>query len=457
MDQRSKEKEVQFSEDNAERELQIEKYLTESVSAEEAAALCSLLEDKSNNIRNLLTKVLSESEERAIPFLLVPYVSSTDISVRNLAGEILLRRGNDSIEALIDYLDKGDDNDKKFVIDILGLIGDSSASDSILRILNTNQNENVILACLEALGNIKDADSVALLTDYYNKNELYKPTVIDALGKIASLEVLDFLLERYEKEDELTKLAMLETFGEIGNERTFFFLLGELKKMDEIFVWTIVDSLNKLRNQLGMEMPFDEITKRAVIEALKLGTVQQQKSASELICQFVDAETTDAAIICYGTDFEIDQNLKQIFFSNPSLFFTRLSKMIGNNSTNLKSVLEAVREIYDSFGPESFSGMERIEIHNFLSKLGDYITHSDEEIRRNCIELIFQIDPETALLYLDNMLLDTNIWNKMLLIDKLETQINEKTIAALTQLSSDTEEMVKERAQAVIVQIKNVS
>ena len=117
--------------------------------------LCNLLANDDKWVRFSASVKLKSLQYANIPFILVNFIPSTDIGLRNLAGEILLAKGQESLTTLINFLPKGNDDDKKFIIDIIGLIGNSSASKNIIEVLNSSENDNVILACIETLGNIR--------------------------------------------------------------------------------------------------------------------------------------------------------------------------------------------------------------------------------------------------------------------------------------------------------------
>jgi HEAT repeat protein len=144
-----------YSDDPAKRSLAIESLMDELLDDEIIDILCAFVEDSDKGIRNSVDMTLSFNPSPNIPFHLVKYISSQIISTRNLAGEILLKIGDKAVDAMVAYIDKSCDDDKKFVIDILGLIGDAKAGTEILKVLDTNKNENVVLACIEALGNLK--------------------------------------------------------------------------------------------------------------------------------------------------------------------------------------------------------------------------------------------------------------------------------------------------------------
>jgi len=65
------------------------------------------------------------------------------------------------------------------------------------------------------------------------------------------------------------------------------------------------------------------------------------------------------------------------------------------------------------------------------------------------MEILFYVDPETALLFTDSMLEDENVWNRLRLVELIENLPNENVINVLEKLTKDEDEMVRDRAQFV--------
>jgi len=145
------------------------------LSDEVIKAVCTTITDPDKGVKNAAANFLTQCNDSRIPVQIATYISSKEIETRNLAGEILLRIGINAVQALVDYIAIGDDDDKKFAVDILGLIGSSESTPAILELMRTNENENVLLACIEALGNIKAAEALVPLIEllkranYFNR------------------------------------------------------------------------------------------------------------------------------------------------------------------------------------------------------------------------------------------------------------------------------------------------
>lgn len=443
-----------FKSDDAvqKREISV-KYLNEELPDELAEAMAGNLLDPDIGVRDAVSQTLIYNPNVKIPYLIVPYTTSVqEISTRNLAGEILLKRGISSLEAMINYIDQGDDDDKKFLIDLMGLIGDLSPSDKIRQVLRENQNENVILACIEALGNIKSDEAVEDIVNIYDKSELFKPTIIEALGNIGSSEAVNFILERYQQEDMLTQFSMIESLGLIGNEQAFFLLLSELQNMSGALTWAAILSLKMLKDKLGIDVPYDESMKNSLLNTLIEGELKHKRAAAELITAFYDKDIIQACLMNYGMDEEIDYRIKEKFFENPVFLYPRLTEYLKDMPNNLSKLIVLLMEIISNDGGESIQQLSILDLRNMCDMLTNCLENADEEVRRSAIELLFYLDMDTALLFLDKMAEDDNYWNKLRLIEILENIEDERAIEGLKLLSEDQEEMVRERASEVLNQ-----
>ena len=185
--------------------------------------------------------------------------------------------GTLSVEPLIDFNHQDDNDTLKFIIDILSLIGDQRASLFIMGILSTTENDNVILACLEALGNIRFDGAIEVMILFYDRNELYKPTVVEGLGKIGSKTALEFLVERFPNEDELTKYSILESMGSLGDINTFFFLLEQMSEISGPMVLPLIMSLSALKKKCYLDIPFDNRMKNLLLYTIAEGTLNIKK------------------------------------------------------------------------------------------------------------------------------------------------------------------------------------
>lgn len=413
--------------------------------------ICSFIPDENKGVRNAATMYILTKQPADAATFLVEFVSSDDITVRNLAGEILIKLGTASIDALIEYNTNKNDDDQKFIIDVLGLITDDRAANHILTILSASENENVILACIEALGNIRHEDSVDILLLLYERNELYKPTVVEALGKIGSKKALDFLMAKYNVEDELTKYSILESFGYLGDVDTYFFLLEQISSIHGPLVWPLITSIFLLKEKYCLDIPFDDRMKNLLMYTLHEGTAEHKKIALSLINVFNDKDILLASLNFLGEDYELDEIIRTKIYRNSDFIFEELPKVLSDSGENVRHILNIVLStLMFVSSQEGAINISLLQKKNVIHSVSEYLNHYDEEARRASMEILFILDPESALLFSDSMIKDENLWNRIRLVELLEGLNSIEAVKAIFQLSEDGEEMIRDRALEII-------
>lgn len=424
-----------------------EQFISEPLSEELLPVMVELLEDPDKGVRDASCMALTYNENEAIPSYVTPLIASPEISVRNIAGDILLKRGTSVIPALLDYLPKGNDDDQKFLIDIMGLIGEPAAVPAIIKTLKMTENDNVSLACLEALGNIKSPDGLPHLKDAFFANELFGPTIVEALGKIGNREAADFITENYAKSDDLTKFSMLESMGQLGDENTFYFLLGELKSSTIPYTWAIVRSLQTLRERCGLDIPYDEVNKQMILATLMEGEREYRLAASSLVVAFKDADVLKSCITIYGKDPEIDANIYPYLCENGVQTLRLIFENLGDAELQLRSALELLKSFLMEWDAQVLKSFKDMEIVNLCNALTEQLSHPDEEVRKLVMELLFIIKPDLALVFADKMSSDINMWNRIRFVELIEQYAASSMQEVLKPLLSDSESMVVERVQ----------
>ena len=91
--------------DPSERRNVAEELMTMEINEQVVRTLCKMLEDEDKGVIDAVSFTLAYNGNSRIPFELVPYVSSPNIIVRNLAGDVFLKIGTSAIPALVDYID----------------------------------------------------------------------------------------------------------------------------------------------------------------------------------------------------------------------------------------------------------------------------------------------------------------------------------------------------------------
>jgi HEAT repeat protein len=420
--------------------------LDETVDDTLVEKLCTLIRDDDKWVRFTVSVKLKSLPNKVIPYILVNFIPSQDISLRNLAGEILLAKRSESVSALVDFIPKGNDDDKKFATDVLGLIGDISAAESILNLLKSSENDNVILACIEAFGNMRYENAVQEIIDAYDKNEVFKPTAVEALGKIGSEKALKFIISRFENEDTLTQFSMIEALGLIGSEETYFFCLNQLNNTTGPLTCPLLNSIFQLKQKYNFDIPYDEKIKNSIQYTLAEGEANYKLAAAHIVSSLGDVDLLLETLVVLGIDPELDEEIKSNIFENAVVLLPKLTVLIKQSPPGLKNLLSIIEELLYNDKQKFLSYFSQLEMRNLIDAFASCLENSDEEIRKSAMELLFGIDDETALLFTDTMLGDSNIWNKLKLVELLDNITNEKSNEALRKLSEDPEVMIADRA-----------
>lgn len=427
----------------------VEDCYSKNLNDDEISLLAELLKYPDKGVRNSVSFFFINSNHNLIPYKVVEYVKSPDTSIRNLAGDILLKKGTDSIQALINFIDFGDADDKKFCIDILGLIGNPVVCEKVISELEKSTNDNLTLACIEALGNLHCPEIEKVVAPIYQKNELFKPTIIEALGKAGSNEVIQFLIDVFDEEDELIKYAIIEALGTIGNEETINFLLARIKSETYALVGPIVNSIYQLVNRYGVQCKSSAQIIEKVIAASDFIDQNHSMAVVSFLINHINDDIIYVFMKLFGKDFEVDMIIRGAFDNNLKAFVTLLPSYLMSANNNLfdlmtyfKEVLyvspNEVKEVIDQKGDNIFKAFVRL------------LSNKTDEIRALAAEIILILNPNVGILNADKLISDPNVWNRMGYLENFASAVQPFPEEFIRKFTMDNDEMVKNRAEFLL-------
>jgi HEAT repeat protein len=135
--------------------------------------------------------------------------------LRNAAVDMLVRMGGDAVPMLLEQANCFDHDVRKFIIDILGEIGDLRAIPVLLAAL-VDDDGNVRAAAAENLGKLRAAEAVPALLDAMQCPDiLLRFAILDALGRIGITIPLAKLLPF--RDEKLLRKALVECLGRVGD------------------------------------------------------------------------------------------------------------------------------------------------------------------------------------------------------------------------------------------------
>lgn len=181
--------------------------------------VCAALGDSSWRIRkeaiNLFLALPGAilSAERIVALL----YDEENAGLRNAAAEILIKLGPGVLPVLTRAADTRDPDVRKFILDIMGEIGDRQATPLLLRLLQNDVETNVRAAAAENLGKIGDARAVPVMVSALaDPDLLVQFSLLDALGRIGSAIPLAGLVGL--GENVLLRKPLFDALGRIGDE-----------------------------------------------------------------------------------------------------------------------------------------------------------------------------------------------------------------------------------------------
>jgi HEAT repeat protein len=159
--------------------------------------------------RNSSTEALVRIGESAIQPIVERLRREQDIDVRlslvNLIGDLRSRDGFNMLLALLEG--ETDINVASSTVSSLGKYRDASALPHLMRALRTRDDLWLKFHVVEALGEIGDRAALPAILPLYNEKSLRKP-VLEAVGKIADVGTVNFLLRIISDEEKLNLTAL---------------------------------------------------------------------------------------------------------------------------------------------------------------------------------------------------------------------------------------------------------
>jgi HEAT repeat protein len=134
---------------------------------------------------------------------------------RNSAIEVFVRLGKRATDFLMQAFGTPDPDQRKFIIDILGRIGDRKCLPLVVGAL-TDGDENVRASAVEYLGTLREASVIDILIEILRKGDLWTAyPAADALGRIGDRRAVPSLVEALD--EKTLREPALRALGAIGD------------------------------------------------------------------------------------------------------------------------------------------------------------------------------------------------------------------------------------------------
>ncbi len=169
-----------------------------------------------------------EPDEDSINKLLELLRNEDNAGLRNSAAEAIIRLGSSAVVPLIRMVRDTDSDVRKFIIDVMGAIGDAAFAQSLLDALS-DPDVNVSSAAAEHLGVLGDSSVAPFLINAIVANEavLFRFSALEALGKLSPSGDVPAEILALADHDILRK-AVYDYLGNASDAASLLFLIDGL-------------------------------------------------------------------------------------------------------------------------------------------------------------------------------------------------------------------------------------
>lgn len=194
------------------------------------AVVITAMGDASWRVRKEAVEIFigSSPDEESIEKLLELLRNEDNAGLRNSAAEAVIRLGSTVAVPLIKKVQDADTDVRKFIIDVMGAIGDPVFVQPLLNALN-DPDVNVASAAAEHLGALGDSNVTTSLVNAIVSNEsvLFRFSALEALGKLApSGSVPDEILQLADQ--DILRKAVYDYLGNTSDVKSVLFLVRGL-------------------------------------------------------------------------------------------------------------------------------------------------------------------------------------------------------------------------------------
>jgi HEAT repeat protein len=189
--------------------------------------------------------------------MLVQMLRSQDnAGMRNSSVETLERLGRQAVPYLANYLADEDHDVRKFIIDILGHVGDPVIVPRLIKALE-DPDPNVCAAAAENLGKIGDAEAVPHLLGALSSDNVWLCyTILEALSRIG--KPVSFSIIAPLARDSFLRKAVYECLGVVGDAEAVPLLIEGMqekaKSTRDAAVLALVKILERIPSEVSREI-----------------------------------------------------------------------------------------------------------------------------------------------------------------------------------------------------------
>jgi HEAT repeat protein len=423
------------------------------------AILAVALADEHKGVRDAAARALLAQGGQRVARFIVEYVAHDSIRVRNLAADVLLRLGKDSILPLIPFLKHHDHDVRKFAVDILGSLCATEAVDEIIAMLR-DPDDNVSISAVEALGNIGDPRAIDPLIALFEANEFMQSTIAEALGKIRHNRASDFLLLTLSymvitgTYDRIVLFAIIEALGKVGDVRALRVLRAYVTRLEGKNRNALVGAIGHICERLQLPVDFPPSHRDALLAALQDPADDIRRSAARALLEHPDDAATGLLIHALGSSESLDELIIPALKEKPAAFMPAVHALQDPALTGKRQLVALIGDLALMLSHRIVVDAELTIAPSLVSQAADALERewdgADEETRGSIVDALFRLDGDRAVVFMESVMSARDPWLRIHVIELLARQENPDVPALIARFLDDEEEMVRETAMGVL-------
>lgn len=422
-------------------------------------ALAVALEDESKGVRDAAGRSLLATGGIAVARAIVEHIEHHNIVTRNLVAELLIKLGDTSIPEILPYLRHENRDVRKFAVDILGLIGSDEPTLRLLPLLE-DPDDNVVVSTVEALGNMRSKAVLQGLYDTYDRHECARPAVAEALGKICATDAEGFLMDRFRQSlgvlatDPVTLFAIIEALGVLGGGDALAELRQTLDAVRGTLRTASLHAMVRISERLGRALPAGEGLKHDYLRAAKEADPAVRISGVKGLSEYSGGDVTEALVHALGADPGIDAVAVPALLRRDDTLHAAMAALEQPSQGQRKAVIgllgrltmEAIESVMRKV---ITAGDEEVFGRVFATVAGQW-SAADEETRAVIVDVLFRLDGDRAVEFLDAIMNDPDPWLRIHVIDVIAAIADPRAPEFITRFLRDDNEMVREMALSTL-------
>ncbi len=292
-----------------------------------------LLTDEDRGVREAASHLIVLCSNEKAAELTAAHISSLNIAVRNLAGDVLVRMKSASVSSLLPYIDSADKDVRKFAIDVLAQL--PSTAECVRRIAGRlhDIDSNVVCSAIDALGSLHAEEYLDQILKLYDEAPYARPNVVNAAGKFVGRPGLEFFANALSDEDPIVQLAAAESLSTRRDEGMLALLLEKLNTVSDLARPVILHSIVVLIESENNRTGIPPHLRDHFVRMLDDSDPAYVRAAVRGLRYFMDENTLSLLIAHAGMSESVDSSIASVLKDQPEAAIYAAARYLESSHT----------------------------------------------------------------------------------------------------------------------------